>query len=443
MEQDLTPLRFIHDLKYDRLSVSVKKRTKHCLLDLIGIAIAGSNTKLSSIICRHAAREFGGTIPIAFDEQTASPSGVALALGMTIDSLDGHDGFNPSKGHIGCGVIAALLSFAKVNPNISGPEFLARLVMGYEIGARLGITLHDSVADYHTSGAWVSVASAAIGARSLGLNEDQTKHALGIAEYHGPRSQMMRCIDHPTMLKDGSGWGAMAGVSASYLAHDGFTGAPAITMEICSPVWRDLGQKWYIMDQYFKPYPVCRWAQAPIEAILDLRRSHSLSARNVERIEIESFHECVRLAIKRPASTEEAQYSTSFPCAVALVRGTVGAADIADDALDDSEIIRLSEGLVMSEDAAANSAFPARRLARARLYLYDGNVLESQWHTPRWDAVDPPTDKELRDKFYALAVPVVGQSRANAIEEAINTLPQDGPTKLLGLIKQPVKSFQK
>jgi len=197
MEQDLTPLRFIHDLKYDRLSVSVKKRTKHCLLDLIGIAIAGSNTKLSSIIHRHAAREFGGAIPIAFDSQTASPSGVALALGMTIDSLDGHDGFNPSKGHIGCGVIAALLSFVKVNPDISGSEFMARLVMGYEIGARLGITLHDSVADYHTSGAWVSVATAAIGARSLGLNEDQTEHALGIAEYHGPRSQMIRCMITP------------------------------------------------------------------------------------------------------------------------------------------------------------------------------------------------------------------------------------------------------
>ena len=42
---------------------------------------------------------------------------------------------------------------------------------------------------------------------------------------------MMRCIDHPTMVKDGSGWGAFAGVSAAYLAADGFTGAPAITIE--------------------------------------------------------------------------------------------------------------------------------------------------------------------------------------------------------------------
>jgi 2-methylcitrate dehydratase PrpD len=129
MEQNFTPLRFIHKSTYEQLPFSVKQRAKHCLLDLIGIAIAGSTTRPSSIIHRHSAREFGGVIPIAFDSQTASPSGVALALGMTIDSLAGHDGFNPSKGHIGCGVIAALLSFAKANPDIIPiPEIIDRHV---------------------------------------------------------------------------------------------------------------------------------------------------------------------------------------------------------------------------------------------------------------------------------------------------------------------------
>ena len=134
--------------------------------------------------------------------------------------------------------------------------------------------LHATTPDYHTSGAWIAVAAAAAGARLLNLGPDQTAHALGIAEYHGPRSQMMRCIDHPTMLKDGSGWGAMAGVSAALLARAGFTGAPALTLERPHPLWDDLGDRWLICAQYFKPYPVCRWAQAPIEAILALRRAH-------------------------------------------------------------------------------------------------------------------------------------------------------------------------
>ena len=138
--------------------------------------------------------------------------------------------------------------------------------------------LHATTPDYHTSGAWIAVAAAAAGARLLKLDADQTAHALGIAEYHGPRSQMMRCIDHPTMLKDGSGWGAMAGVSAALLARNGFTGAPALTITEPPDIWSDLGDNWLITQQYFKPYPVCRWAQSPIEAALALRAEHGLTS---------------------------------------------------------------------------------------------------------------------------------------------------------------------
>src|SRR5690606_12321012 len=112
--------------------------------------------------------------------------------------------------------------------------------------------------------------------RLHGLNVEQTRHALGIAEYYGPRSQMMRCIDHPTMLKDGSGWGAMVGVSAGMLAHQGFSGAPALTVESpeVADIWADLGQHWMVLDQGFKAHGVCWWAQPAIEACLALAREH-------------------------------------------------------------------------------------------------------------------------------------------------------------------------
>src|SRR3546814_7494741 len=77
--------------------------------------------------------------------------------------------------------------------------------------------------------AWNALAAAAMGARALRLDPAQTAHALGIAEYYGPRSPMMRVIDHPTMLKDDSDMGAMSGVSAELLSAAGFTGAPADT----------------------------------------------------------------------------------------------------------------------------------------------------------------------------------------------------------------------
>src|SRR3546814_17700164 len=114
-----------------------------------------------------------------------------------------------------------------------------------------------------------------MGARALRLDPAQTAHALGIAEYYGPRSPMMRVIDHPTMLKDGSALGAMSGVSDALLAAAGFTGAPAVTVmgAAVEDRWADLGLRWRIEEPYPKVYPVCRWAPHAVAAGLSPRTS--------------------------------------------------------------------------------------------------------------------------------------------------------------------------
>ncbi|GEO18799.1 MmgE/PrpD family protein [Microvirga aerophila] len=126
-----------------------------------------------------------------------------------------------------------------------GRELLTSLVLGFKIATRAGMALHGSVEDYHTSGAWNALGCASMLARYLNLDENRTRHAVGIVEYHGPRTEMMRCIDHPTMVKDRSGWGALAGVSAAHLASDGFTDAPAALIEADrSGIWNNLGERW-------------------------------------------------------------------------------------------------------------------------------------------------------------------------------------------------------
>src|SRR6185295_7629448 len=144
-----------------------------------------------------------------------------------------------------------------------------------------------------------------------------------IAEYFGPRGQLARVCDSPSMVKDGSGWGAHAGVTAALLARAGFTGAPAVTVECDAeaPYWNDLGSRWRIREQYFKAYPVCRWAQPAIEAALTLQRAAKFTAADIAAVTIESFHEAVVLGAgcAIPQATDEAQYSLPYPVAAALV----------------------------------------------------------------------------------------------------------------------------
>jgi len=407
------------------------------LLDLIGVAVAGTQTKLSRIIRAHAADEFRGSIPILFDNRKASAQGVALAAGMTIDSIDAHDGFNPAKGHIGCPLLPAILALSQEIP-IKGEEFLSTLLMGYEFGARASIAQHGTVPDYHTSGSWGAVTAAAAAARLLNLSIEETRHAIGIAEYHGPRSQMMRCIDHPTMLKDGSGWGAMTGVSAAKLAQKGFTGAPAITVEKARTYWSDFGKRWYMCEQYYKPYPVCRWAQAPIEAAQALAKVHCFKPSEIESIDVITFHEAVRLATNRPQTTEEAQYSTSYPVAVALARGDVTPQDISDEALNDPDILKLSECLKMQESKKANSVFPNQRIAKVKIRLKNDTQYESDWTEPKWDPTDPPSAKNIQHKFYKLSNPILGQARTNQIKDAVENLQQTSSLDFVRHLSSPI-----
>ncbi len=436
---------FVHDTGAANLPETVLHTARRCLLDLVGVWAAGRLTDLSDISYRfvrrhHGAGEFASRL--FFDGSAVAPAGAAFAVASTIDAIDAHDGHKITKGHTGVHQLAGLLAFLdaeerRQSPDdsrtgseadpldaVDGREFLATLAVGYEFATRAGIALHASACDYHTSGAWGAVGVAALGARVLGLDTKVTFEAMGLGEYFGPRSQMMRAIDHPTMVKDGSGWGAMAGVSAAYLAADGFTGAPAVT--VCDPeldhVWSDLGQHWIIEDQYFKPYPVCRWAQPAVEAALSIVVEHDLAAERVNHIEVFSFHEAVRLATRRPDTTEQAQYSLSFPVAAAVCSRKLGVTEIVGDALRHSEVLRLSDSMQMIEDQQHNQAFPANRYARVRIHTTDGRILESDDHEARGDPEAPLADAEIRSKYHQLSVPALGPQRTAAIEGAVDDL---------------------
>ncbi len=416
------PIEFIHDLRWSDLSDEVKNQAQRCFLDTIGTAIGGRQTELSRIIHDFVASAYGGQeAQLWFDGRSVSAAGAALAHGMTIDALDMHDSCRPVKGHAGVALVpAALATLHHQGKSISGEELMTTLVMGYEIGIRAGTALHATACDYHTSGAWSALACAAIVARRQGLTEEQTRHALGIAEYHGPRSQMMRCIDYPTMLKDGSGWGAMAGVSAGQLAAAGFTGAPALTVEAdeVNQIWADLGQAWAIMIQYFKPYAVCYWAQPAIGCAMRLREAHNIQPESIEAIRVYTFHEASRLAMRRPRNTEEAQYSLPFPLASALIHQQLGYNQLNAEALQNPIVLDLVDRIELIDDDLFNARFPADRLSRVEIDLKDGTSLDSGEGRALWDLTAPPTNDELREKYRQLAA-VLPPERAKTLEDLI------------------------
>jgi len=420
---------WLHALAFDELPPPVVRQAKRCLLDLLGVAVAGRATQLATIAADFATGQLGGSpgARILFDGRRASPSGAAFAGANALDSFDAHDGHALTKGHAGVTVLPTVLALTDGETLVDGCELLTSIAVGYEIATRAGIALHASACDYHTSGAWNALASAAIAARHLHLDATRTREALGIAEYHGPRSQMMRCIAHPTMVKDGSGWGALVGVSAAYLAREGFTGAPAVTVEddTQAVLWGELGRRWRILEQYFKPHPVCRWAQPAMEAAAHLLHTHSVSPLRILRVEVRTFAEAATLNVAVPRTTEEAQYSLPFPLAALLMQGVVDTDTIAHPTSCDAAVLRLAERVSLAADPQFSARFPAERLAQVTLRLDDGTMLRSEPTAARGDPDSALPDTEISGKFHRLAGRLA-VARRQRIEDEVDRLDRGG-----------------
>lgn len=399
--------RFIHQTTPESLPRPVLLQMRRCLIDTIGAALAGRRTELSRIVHDFAAVCCGGRGGMLWqDGREVSGPGAALANAATVDAIDIHDGHSLTKGHAGAAVVPAAFAML-MRPDVgtlSGLELLTTLAVGYEIALRAGMSLHATAADYHSSGAWNALGCAAATARQLRLDQNQTLHALAVAEYHGPRSPMMKCIDAPTMLKDGSGWGAMTGVSAALLAAAGFTGRPPLLLEAdgAHHCWAGLGERWELLKLYFKPHPVCRWSQPAIEGALTLRTRHAIDHSEIAAVSIETFHEATRLSCRTPSTTEEAQYSLPFPVAVALCFGCVGPEHLTGDALRDPRVVRLSQLVELVESDELSRRFPQCRLAHVTIRMRSGETHRLTGAQPAWEADAPPDDVQIVEKFRRL-----------------------------------------
>lgn len=430
---------FAAALDFKDIPQDVLQVMRRSFLDTIGVAAIGSTTEMSKIGIRAApiigaAGKSSARILISGDR--VSTTAAAMSGAMTIDSVDAHDGTSPCKGHAGSAVFPALLAFADSQP-MDGANFATLLTIGYEVSYRAGLAQHATCPDYHTSGAWTAVGVGTAYARGLGCDAATIRHAAGIAEYHGPRSQMMRCIDHPTMVRDGVGWGAPSGVAAAYLAQAGFTGAPALTCENAPEFWADLGTDWRIVsDTHYKPYPCCRWAHPSIDAARDLMRDHHLDHRNVASVEIKTFHMATRLAGQTPATPDEFAYSIAFPVATMIVRGQIGVPELAAETLQDRDILRISQNTHLIDDAHMTTISVGKRWAEVTIIMQDGTRHIADPRTPRGDTDMALTDAEISEKFHLFADGVLGKSRANEIEDLtanFDALKQPDFTRLLDL----------
>jgi len=424
LENEQRVIDYIHSATLEQFPAQVVQQARRCFIDLLACSLAGMPSRTGRI-AREFACSFGGAQEsLLFGDARRVPLPLAIfANTTTCEALDADDGFNTLKGHPGAFLFPAVLAFAE-REKLTGKEVLEALVVGYEVGIRAGLTVHALYPSYHGSGSWGGVGTAAVAVRCMRLNAEQSCHALAAAEYHGTMAPIMRCVRYPGMVKDGVAWGAFGGITAAIMARQGFTSTPGLfAVEPAVPLVNSLGKKFLMQDLYFKPYCCCRWAHAPVRAAVKVVCEHQLAPEEVDQIQVGTFAEACALSRKIPATSEEAQYSVSYPVAAALVHGDVGPEQVLEGSWPDPRVVHLMSKIEFRHREDFQAEFPAQRLAEVKVSAR-GQTYSSGVVAAHGDASDPLSDSELYTKFSRYAAPHLSKEKTYKLYEALRRLDQ-------------------
>lgn len=424
MKKNYRAYQFVMETNWDQLPNEVKQRAQMCLLDNLGVTMAGTLTPISGIASRFAVSNWGGNdSTILLHRSKASAPGAAFANACAGNGLDLDDDAIYTRGHPGAQLFPTALAVAE-KTGASGKELLESLVVGYEISIRAGRCWHDMHEIYQSCGSWGSVGCAAVAAHLLKLDLKKIEHALGIAEYHAPNAPMMRDIYNPTMVKHAIGWGAMNGVTSALLAQSGYTGMPGLLgMDKYQDWVSDLGEQYLMTDWvFYKDWASCAWGHAAGVAALKLLDQFNFDPAEIKTVRVKTFKEAAQLCQGYPATTEEAQFSIKWPLACLIIDRELGPDQVLEKRFSDPNVLALFDKIEMVVDPEINRLYEDMKEMDLRMHsaveitLQDGKVYDSGLVER---GADRYSEKDLEHKFRKLAAYVTDPGTVDNLVEMV------------------------
>jgi len=437
---------FIRNAQTKNLPTSTIEAVKRCLLDLSGAAIAGFNAA-SATALRNVARKrhAPGAASLWFDGAKNGglcAAGAALANSGAASALDLDDGHRAAAGHPGAGVIPAALATAR-ETGAGGPELLAAIALGYEVGIRVSAARDFDRQDTLSTGRWAAYGAVAAAGRLRNTDPDPLAQALSIA---GVLSPGLSAAGYSRIMgnsaKEGIPWAAYTGLTALDLAEDGFTGPLDI---LDHPDYYDpgkiadgLGKHFAIESVYFKPYGCCRWIHAALDALLEIQASHGIPGNRIRAIQVETFGRALKLDNHtEPDSPESAQYSIPFCLALAAMAGGEALLPLRPPSLADARVIALAKKVSLRVEPTLDRAFPAAAPARVTVTTADG-AFGAECRHPLGDPAHRMNDAALQAKFRRLAADRLSPEDQDALIGAVASIETTGPEKLFAALNRPL-----
>ena len=315
---------FAATLRFEDIPPPVLARTEDLMLDWFGSALAGKGARPVEAIERFAVRmgPATGNSEVLISRRRTSPLFAAMVNAGASHFAEQDDVHNGSVFHPATVVFPPVLAVAQAAGS-SGRDILTAAVVGYEVGIRIGEFLgrsHYKV--FHTTGTAGTVAAAAVVGRLLGLSPVQMLDAFGSAGTQGAGLwEFLRDAANSKQLHTAKA--AADGLTAAYLAQEGFTGAKRIltgTQGMAAGMSRDadpaklvdrLGRRWVVAETSFKYHAACRHTHPAADALLQLIEAESLAPEQIERVTAQVHQAAIDVLgpVVDPQTVHQAKFS--------------------------------------------------------------------------------------------------------------------------------------
>ncbi len=410
---------FASELRLDDVPDPVCQCAKLHMLDAIGIALASSTEKFALQIVGALSGLAGrGDYPVIGFPHKLPIRDAVLANGALIHGIDFDDTHSAGVIHVSASALPMALAAAQSIAG-TGKDVLLAYLICVETASRIAIAAKGGfhVKGFHPTG-MVAAFGAVLGVGRLwGLTEPELAHAQGLV--------LSKASGSFEFIEDGAwnkrfhpGWAVAAAITACALAKAGVIGARktyegryGLFKSYLGDAWQadlsactaGLGSKWEMLAVALKPYPVCHFNHAFIDAALALRKDYSIAPDQIESIQALIGKDQIGIVCepeankRRPQNAYDARFSLPFAIATALIHGRLTMNEIADSAIHDHRVLGLCDHTTYAIDDT--SAYPRHYSGTLVIRLRDGRTFSHREEINRGSTEKPLSKDDVLDKF--------------------------------------------
>ncbi|HEY9273992.1 MmgE/PrpD family protein [Achromobacter sp.] len=407
---------FAANLRYEDIPAPVLRRAEDLLLDCLASILAGASARAVQAIDRYATAmgPADGPSEVLITRRRTTPLFAAMVNAAAAHVVEQDDVHNGSVFHPAAVVFPPALAVAQALGR-SGRDLLVAAVAGYEVGIRVGEFLGRShYKIFHTTGTAGTLAAAVTTGRLLNLSPEEMLHALGSAGTQAAGLwEFLRDAADSKQLHTAKA--AADGITAAYLAREGFTGARHIlegpqgmaagmsTDADPSRLCDRLGERWALAETSFKFHASCRHTHPAADALQQALRDNNLTEADVERVVAHVHQGAIDVLgpVVNPQTVHQSKFSMGTVLALIARQGRAGLAEF-DAGLDDPGVATFRGKVDMELDAEVDGAYPQRWIGKVTVYTRDGRKLHGRVDEPKGDPGNTLSRAEIEDKTLSL-----------------------------------------